>query len=119
MGNAVAFAEISRAAQLRVIWGFLWRGLLLSLASLIVSMIIGFIVGFVAAIGLSVAGLEVEEYTFILRVVGFFLGLAVGLCFSVLYVVWMFASRLGSFRLALVDCRAVGSIGTSNPREAV
>lgn len=104
--HVLLWSAVSRGDKVRVIWSFLWRGLVISLASMLVSMIIGFIVGAVLGFALALMGLDVQDYTLRLQLVGFAVGAFVGMCFLVVYVNWLFSSRLGKYRLGLVPPQA-------------
>ena len=80
---------------LRVWWSFLWRNLLMILASMVLGGITGAILGFV------LAALGVPVHT--IRLVAGPVGAVIGLVLSVFPVYWILGKDFGSFRLILVS----------------
>jgi hypothetical protein len=97
--NPLVFQELSLSAKASICWGFFWRGIVATLCSTVCGGLIGEVVGLVlGAIGIPIA-IEIA----IEKVIASVLGLAVGAIALYLFLRWILASRLGSFRLVLVS----------------
>ena len=85
--------ELPFSSKARICWGFLWRGIVITLGSALCGGLFGGVAGFI----LGLAGLPMAGPT-----VGGVLGAICGAFFLYLFVRWLLSSRIGSFRLALV-----------------
>ncbi len=92
--NALEFNELPFLSKLRICWGFVWRGLCVTLGSTVCGALLGGVIGFVFAM------LGFPKTVAPLIAAGF--GLLIGLGFIYLYVRWILSTRLGQFRLKLV-----------------
>jgi hypothetical protein len=80
---------------IRVWWSYLWRNLLMILASFILGAIVGALLCFV----LSLLGVGQE----VIKVVSMIAGACIGLCASVVPIKLLLGKDFGTFRLILVD----------------
>jgi ABC-type amino acid transport system permease subunit len=94
--------QLTRGDWLQLVWGFFWRGLVFTVASVLVSAVIGFLVGFLVGMVCSALGVPPETYLLPLKVFNGLLGFAVGVWLLMFYLRWLLRSRFGSLRLALV-----------------
>jgi hypothetical protein len=100
--NPLVFQELSLSAKASICWGFFWRGIVATLCSTVCGGLIGEVVGLVlGAIGIPIAIVKVIASVYPL--LNSLLGLAVGAIALYLFLRWILASRLGSFRLVLVS----------------
>ncbi len=87
--NNLTFGE-----KLSFLFSCLWRAMVVGIISTICSGIIGFPVGYVSA----ASGIPMEW----IPLIGACVGLPIGIYSWYLYLSWLFASRLGGYRLQLV-----------------
>ncbi len=74
-------------------WGFMWRGLLITICSAIAGALIGGLLGFLsAAIGLPKGSGAI---------LGGIAGIFVGIYFLYIWLRWILSAKLGSYRLEL------------------
>ncbi len=91
--HVVFWAQVSRPDKVRLIWSFMWRGVVTSLFSFLVAFILGFFIRMVGGILLT-------------AMAALYLGVVVGIGFGVVYIYWLFSAKLGAFRLALVSAQS-------------
>lgn len=94
MTEVTEFKAYPFKTRLLVVWGFFWRGILITIASMIAAGIIGGIIGLVAAL----FGIPLDVGITLARVVGGVLSFY----FLWLYIHWLFRASLSGHRLHLV-----------------
>lgn len=97
------FSQTSRDQQLAIYWGFLWRGLIMNLAVLVVSFVSSFIVAAIMTFFRGFFGSPYEGFFLSDLVVSMLVGLGLGAYSLFLWMKWVFKSRFGSLRLAVVE----------------
>jgi hypothetical protein len=100
----VSYTELDRSDRLALLWGFLWRGVCVTLASSLAGLVAGFVIGLAGGLVAAAVGVPIADYALGLRVAAGLVGLGIGLGFLVVYVRWLLRARLGSLRLALIRC---------------
>ena len=94
--NPLDIKELPLSSKARICWGFMWRGIAMTIGSMLCGGLLGGIAGF----GLALVGVPKAA-----PVVGGILGAITGIFFIYLFVRWLLSSRIGSFRLALVHAQ--------------
>mgnify|MGYP006146705927 CR=1 FL=1 len=94
----VDFQSLPLSKRLHIAWGFFWRGMLTTLGSSLCGWLSGVLVGFFLTVPLMRFGMDPKISSYVAAAVGMIIGTA----FFWAWVVWMFQSRLGGFKLALV-----------------
>jgi hypothetical protein len=94
--NPLDIKELPLSCKARICWGFFWRSIAAALASSLCGGVIGGVAGFV----LALAGIPKAAPFF-----GVVLGAVCGAFFLYLLVRWLLSSRLGSFKLILVQAQ--------------
>lgn len=94
--------ELTRGRLLRVWWAHVWRSLLAVVASLLTGMVVGGVIGAILGLSMSMAGYGVDEIQAVAKPVGFVLGAAIGLAFSIIPMKLIIGRSFGDFRLVLV-----------------
>jgi hypothetical protein len=102
IAGEVSVASLDRSDWIRLVWGFFWRGLCLTLASSLGGLVAGFAIGFCGGLVAQAAGVAIADYGVHLRTAAALVGLAIGLGFFAIYVRWILRARFGSLRLALI-----------------
>ena len=97
MTTSQEFASLSFGTRLAVWWGFVWRGLIITVGSMIGGGIAGGIVGFIAAL----LGVPPDDKNLIMALGGIAGGI-VGLFFMWVYVHWLFRAHIAGYRLQLM-----------------
>ena len=92
--TALDIKELPFSSKASICWGFFWRGIAITIGSALGGGVLGGLVGFILGLIGAAKGAAV---------VGGILGLFVGAFFLYLFVRWLLSSRLGNFRLVLVD----------------
>ncbi|MGH8447417.1 MAG: hypothetical protein ACREVL_19280 [Solimonas sp.] len=95
------FAKLPGRDKLRVYWAFVWRSILITVGSGVAGMIVGGIAGFFVGLVGSLLGMTHDDILLFTQRIALVLGVLVGLASLLLYIEWLFASRLGGFRLRL------------------
>jgi hypothetical protein len=83
-------------------WGFFWRGLIYSIACILGGAVVGGIVGAIIGGVMGATGASGPAITRVTQVIGFLLGMTVGLVGLRFYIAWLLRSRYGKLRLAVV-----------------
>jgi ABC-type amino acid transport system permease subunit len=104
-GRMTSFKEIPFTAQTRLVWAFLWRGMLITVGSAMGGAIAGGIIGFVLALIGSLLGLPPDTTRLCVRILGGLAGVAVGVVFVWIYIYWLFAAKPGGYTLRLVPAQ--------------
>src|SRR5437867_1338546 len=105
MGNVmISFAELSFWFQVRVAWGFLWRGIVITLCSMVVGGLAGGIAGFMLALFNNVLGLGLSQEAARsgAQILGGIAGGCVALVLWWFYIRWLFRATLAGYSLRLV-----------------
>lgn len=92
--NPIDIRHLPLSSKASICWGFFWRGVLASLVSALCGGLLGGIAGFI----LSLIGVPKAA-----AATGGVLGLVAGVVFLYLFIRWLLSSRLGSYKLVLVD----------------
>jgi ABC-type amino acid transport system permease subunit len=93
--NKLEIQTLPFFSKAAICWSFFWRSVAVTLGSGICAAVIGGVIGFVfAALGLPRSAVSF---------VGGLVGLLIGLFFFYVLVRWLLSSRLGNFRLALIN----------------
>jgi hypothetical protein len=92
--NAIDIKNLPLSSKASICWGFFWRGIVASLGSALCGGVLGAIAGFI----LGLAGAPK-----VAAAVGGVLGLGCGAVFLYLLIRWLLSSRLGSYKLVLVN----------------
>jgi len=119
MISPVATSDLTGREWTSLVWGFFWRGVVFTIACAAGGAVVGGIAGAIIGIVMGVAGFPLEQIGSVTRVVGFFLGLGVGLGGLRLYIIWLLRSRFGAYRLVLTRWsdveRVTSHFGASSP----
>jgi hypothetical protein len=103
-GAPIEFHSLSDSDRVKVTWGFLWRMLVISLATIVVAGVIGAIFGFFVGLAnaiFHIASSREAMFGFI-RVTGGIMGFAIGVGSLWFLVDWLFRARIAGYRLRLV-----------------
>lgn len=93
--DGLDFNQLPFSSKVRICWGFFWRGFAITIGSSLCGFLLGAVVGFVFGfLGMSKGAITV---------IGGVCGVVVGLAFVYIYVRWLLGSRIGNYRLALVE----------------
>jgi hypothetical protein len=98
----VKIKELNLKETLNVLWGFLWRGLTISVASVLAGGILGAIFGLIVGLAVALSGGSKETIESIAGIGGGVLGLISGVFFFYIYVCWLLKAKFGKYRLALL-----------------
>lgn len=100
--SIVVFDQLTIGDRFRVYWGFMWRGILMTIASAIGGFIAGAVLGF--TLGLIGAGLgwPAGSLETMAGVLGGIAGGAVGLWMVWQYIRWLFRAKWSGYQLRLV-----------------
>ncbi|WP_394562061.1 hypothetical protein [Aquipseudomonas alcaligenes] len=99
----VKIKELSLQETLRILWGFLWRGLTISVASVLAGGILGAIFGFIVGLIVAMSGGSRETIESIAGIGGGVLGLISGIFFFYIYIRWLLSAQFGKYKLALLE----------------
>ena len=99
----VKIKDLNLEETLRVLWGFLWRGLAISVASLLAGAILGAIFGFIVGLIIALSGGSKETIESIAGTGGAVLGLISGIFLFYIYICWLLKAKFGKYRLALLE----------------
>ena len=91
---------------LRLVWGFFWRALSVTVLAAATAGAVGFVIGLLIGLVMVGIGLDVNEYGLMLNVIGGLIGLLIGFCTYYIYIRWLLKSKMGPFRLQLVRCES-------------
>jgi hypothetical protein len=94
--NALDIKVLPFSSKARICWGFFWRSIVIAIGSALSGALLGAIAGF------ALAFLGVTKG---IAVVGGILGAVCGAFFLYLLVRWLLTSRIGNFRLVLVNAQ--------------
>lgn len=100
--SQIVFDELITADRFRVLWGFLWRGILTTLASMLGGFIAGFVLGFILGIIGHALGWSNDSLRTGASVLGGIAGLIIGLTLFWQYVRWLFRAKWSGYQLRLV-----------------
>lgn len=100
--DTIATSEVSGSEWLQLMWGFLWRGIVFTIACMVAGGIAGAIVGAVIGMVMGIVGATIGQIRSVTGTVGFILGLLVGFLLLRFYIAWLLQGRYGTLRLALV-----------------
>jgi hypothetical protein len=100
--SAVVFDELVSSDRFRVFWGFLWRALLITVASTLGGAITGFVLGLVLGVVGDALGWSADSVRTGASILGGLGGLVVGLFFFWLYIKWLFGAKWSGYQLRLV-----------------
>ena len=104
--SIVMFDELATRDRFRVFWGFLWRGLLTTIASALGGGIAGFILGFILGLVAHFLGWPPESIRTGGVILGGVTGFVVGLCMLWQYLRWLFRAKWSGYQLRLVRLSA-------------
>ncbi|WP_147171792.1 hypothetical protein [Pseudomonas sp. SJZ079] len=101
--HEVKIKELNLKDTLRILWGFLWRGLTISVASVLAGGILGAIFGFIAGLIIALSGGSKETIESIAGIGGGVLGLISGIFLFYIYICWLLKAKFGKYKLALLE----------------
>lgn len=99
-------SNLGVAAWAHLIFGFLWRGIVYTIACMIVGAIVGGIAGGILGIVMGAGGADMAGIQSITGWVGGALGFAVGILGLKFYIQWLLRAHFGTLRLSLVRADA-------------
>lgn len=102
MQGELKLHELTFGAKAAIVWGFMWRGALMAIASMMASAVLAGVVGAVLGAGAAAAGAPRSTLMSIAVTFGFGIGAAVGAVFLYFMLRWVIGARLGGHRLVLV-----------------
>jgi hypothetical protein len=100
--SIVIFDELTTSDRFRVCWGFVWRWILVSIASALVGAIVGGILGFFLGLIGHFLGWPPDSIETGAIVIGGIGGFTIGLCMLWQYIRWLFRAKLAGYQLRLV-----------------
>lgn len=100
--SVVAFDELTTRDRFRVLWGFFWRGLLITIASTVGGGVAGFVLGFILGIIGHALGWSVESIRTGGAILGGIAGLVIGLSLLWQYIRWLFRAKWSGYQLRLI-----------------
>jgi len=100
--SIVVFDELAIGDRFRVFWGFIWRGLLITIASALVAFIIGAILGFVFGLVAHFLGWPPDSIKRGGGILGGIAGAVVGFSMIWQYIRWLFRAKWSGYQLRLV-----------------
>jgi ABC-type amino acid transport system permease subunit len=100
--SIVVFDELTAGDRFRVFWGFIWRGVLLTIASAVGGVIVGAMVGFVLGLIAHFLGWPANLLKTAAGILGGIAGGAVGLWMAWQYIRWLFRAKWSGYQLRLV-----------------
>lgn len=103
--QALDFRRLAPRSRLALCWSFLWRGVVITFASMAAGAIIGALFGAVLGLVAAALGIPSRAMAGTVQLAGIVIGVGCGLLFFYVYVRWLLTGRLGRFRLVLVEDR--------------
>ena len=100
--SIVVFDELTTGDRCRVFWGFIWRGLVITIASAVGGALVGFILGFALGLVGHVLGWPADSIKTGASLLGGIAGAVVGLVMVWQYIRWLFRAKWSGFQLRLV-----------------
>lgn len=94
----IDIASLSFLAKARICWGFFWRGIITTVASMVLGGLLGGLFG--ALLAFSGMAREIGQPT--AQAGGALFGVVIGAVCFYIWVKWLLSARLGKFRLLLV-----------------
>ena len=98
----LTFDQLSNGEKWRFFWGYLWRSVLASIASVARGAVAGGVIGFVTVMIAQAMGKTLADVTFLIRVLGGTVGFALGAVVLWQLIRWLFRVRWFGHRLRLV-----------------
>lgn len=93
--NKLEIKTLPFSSKVAICWSFFWRSVAVAIGSGVCGAVIGGVIGFVfAALGVPRSSVSI---------VGGLAGLLIGFFFFYVFVRWLLSSRLGRFRLVLIN----------------
>ena len=108
----VPLSDLRGSEWASLMWGFFWRGLVYTLASMVAGALVGGIVGAVIGAVMGAGGSSVDDILRLTRPVGFVLGVAVAVVGLRFYLGWLLAARFGQLRLAVLRPSEIAQLDT-------
>ncbi|MFA5353583.1 MAG: hypothetical protein WC291_05095 [Thermodesulfovibrionales bacterium] len=98
----IRISELAMAEKLRVMWGWFWRGAIVSGSAIVFATIIAAIIGFAGTVGFIIMKVEKTIYMPFLQLVGFLIGLVTGFVSLFFLIRWLTKAKIGSYEFWLV-----------------
>ena len=99
----VKINKLNLKETLIILWGFFWRGITISVASVLAGGILGATFGFIVWLIIAMSGGSRETIESIAVIVGGVLGLISGIFFFYIYIRWLLSAQFGKYKLALIE----------------
>ncbi len=98
----VSIMDLEFEDQFKVMWGWFWRGLCVSIVAMVLAMIAGGIVGIICGVILTVVGIEIESVKIYLQLFGGAIGFVIGFMSLLPLIKWITNSQYGKYQIMLV-----------------
>lgn len=106
MIQQIDIAALPFLSRLRIFWGFLWRNLVITIASFACASLVLALARFFLTAPAMIWGISPKTF----QVISGAIGMVVGICFFYLYVSWLFQARLGRFKIVLMTVESEQSV---------
>ena len=98
----VSIKDLGFEDQLRIMWGWCWRGVCVTIVALLVAMIAGGVVGGIIGFVVAILGKDIESVTIYLQLLGGAIGFVIGFMSLLPLINWLTKVDFRGFQIWLV-----------------
>jgi len=101
-GEEIRIFDLHLDERLIIMWGWLWRSIVVTIIVMIIAGLIGSIIGFISGIVAVSQDIDIQEYELIIQLIGGVIGFLVGFASLAYFIDWIAKSRFGKYRFVLI-----------------